>query len=98
LRQLIDKGGFYDREKLYFKHVEKLVMICSAAPPSGGRSPLTPRFMRHFHVLNVPNATDETQKVIFESIISGFLVKNCFSDSVKKSGPISVASTIDLYN
>ena len=73
-------------------------MICAAAPPSGGRSPLTPRFMRHFHVFCMPNPTDDTLKVIFEGIINGFLTKNSFSDAVKKAGSFSVGSTVDLFS
>jgi dynein heavy chain len=97
LRQLVDKGGFYDRDKLFWKNIEKCVMICAAAPPSGGRSPLTPRFMRHFHVFCVQNPTDDSLKVIFEGIINGFLTKNSFSDAVKKAGTLSVQSTVDLF-
>ena len=48
-------------------------MVCAAAPPAGGRAHLTPRFMRHFHILNVPDATEETLTTIFESILGSFL-------------------------
>ena len=30
------------------------MLIAAAAPPSGGRSALTPRFMRHFNLFNIP--------------------------------------------
>ena len=48
LRQLIDMNGFYDRQTFGWKEIEKWTLVCAAAPPSGGRQPLTPRFMRHF--------------------------------------------------
>ena len=48
LRQIIDSGGFYDRPSFKRIEIERFTMICAAAPPSGGRSPLTPRFMSHF--------------------------------------------------
>lgn len=72
-------------------------MLCAAAPPSGGRFPLTPRFMRHFHVLCFPEANDEIIKQIFESIIMGFLKAGGFNDSVQKCGSIAVAATVDIY-
>ena len=48
LRQLIDMNGFYDRTNFGWREIERYTIICAAAPPSGGRQPLTPRFMRHF--------------------------------------------------
>jgi len=48
LRQLIDHGGFYDRLTFKWLQINNFTIVCAAAPPSGGRSPLTPRFMRHF--------------------------------------------------
>jgi len=50
LRQLIGDEGFYDRADFYWKNIENFVTICSAAPPSGGRASLTPRFTRLFHM------------------------------------------------
>jgi dynein heavy chain len=50
LRQLLDQGGFYDREQFFWKVIQKFVIISAAAPPSGGRSELTPRFTRQFHI------------------------------------------------
>jgi dynein heavy chain len=72
-------------------------MICAAAPPGGGRAPLTPRFIRHFHILNVPSASEEILTQIFETVIQEFLVHNNFSASVKKCGNAAVAATIDMY-
>lgn len=97
LRQLMELRGFYDRPHFYWKMIEKFIILCAAAPPGGGRSPLTPRFMRHFHILNVPDPSEDSMRVIFENIIREFLVANHFSDSVRKCGSIAVSATIDLY-
>ncbi len=37
LRQVIDQGGFYDRQKLFFKYVANCVFTAACAPPGGGR-------------------------------------------------------------
>jgi dynein heavy chain, axonemal len=55
MRQLIDHGGMYDRPNFFWKRIERFSVVCAAAPPSGGRTELTSRFMRHFMVLNVPD-------------------------------------------
>jgi dynein heavy chain len=98
LRQLIDQGGFYDRPDFYWKDIERFIILCAAAPPGGGRSPLTPRFMRHFHVLCVPDPSEDALRTIFESIIREFLQANFFKDEVKRAGSIAVNATIDMYS
>ena len=44
LRQIISEKGFYTRppDKFEWKHLVDYVLVCAAAPPSGGRSALTP--------------------------------------------------------
>lgn len=64
----------YDRPNFFFKRIEKFSVVCAAAPPSGGRSELTPRFMRHFFIQNIPEASDEALYDIFDKILTGFLV------------------------
>jgi len=36
LRQVIDQGGFFDVNKLFFKHVQDIVCVSACAPPGGG--------------------------------------------------------------
>ena len=98
LRQLLDKGGFYDRQALFWKEIEKFTIVAAAAPPGGGRSPLCPRFMRQFHIFNVPEPADETLTCIFESILGGFLTQGMFNERLRRTQPsTAVGSTIDLY-
>lgn len=78
--------------------IEKFSLICAAAPPAGGRAPLTPRFMRHFHIFNLPEATEDTLTLIFEKILGSFLVQSKFPELVRRIHPsVAVAATIDLY-
>lgn len=69
--------------------------MCAAAPPSGGRAPLTPRFMRHFQIVNVPEATEETLTLIFEAILGGFFASKKASEKLKPG--VAVQATIDMY-
>jgi len=88
----------YDRVSLMKKEIHKYVVISSAAPPVGGRSPLTPRFMRHNHVFSLPDPTDETVNIIFTTIVSEFMKQRGFSEDVRKLAPNGVTATIELYN
>ena len=41
--------------------------LCSAcAPPGGGRNPVTPRMVRHFAMMAIPAANENTLKTIFK--------------------------------
>ncbi|KAG9435569.1 dynein heavy chain 6, axonemal isoform X1 [Apis mellifera carnica] len=95
LRQLLDFGGMYDKEKLFWKKVEDVVFTVACAPPGGGRNPLTPRFIRHFAMLFIPAPTDLSLKGIFKSIITGFLEE--FVESVKQIGEKIVNAAVDIY-
>jgi dynein heavy chain, axonemal len=89
----------YDRPNFFWKRIEKFSVLCAAAPPSGGRSELTQRFMRHFFIHNIQDAQDETLTDIFDKILSGFLVEEQFAESVRKNGSkVAVFATIELYN
>ena len=96
LRLFIDMKGLYERDEWSWKDVEDTTLIAAAAPPGGGRSPITPRLTRHFNVFCVPQADKTTLQKIFGSIISGFL-KIGFQDTVQKFDNCVVDSTIEIY-
>ncbi|GLD95206.1 hypothetical protein PINS_up003848 [Pythium insidiosum] len=96
LRQFLDFGGFYDRDKLFWKEIADTMLLVSAAPAGGGRSHCTPRFVRHFHVLSMYPAGETSLKLIFASILGGFLDK--FSPSVKAMRDGVISSVIEIYN
>jgi dynein heavy chain len=80
LRQIINikddrNGGFYDLKKIgLFKKVTKTQFIAANAPPGGGRSEVTPRLLRHFHLINIPDLSIASMRTIFLSITSGFMM------------------------
>ena len=69
LRQLIDSHGFYEREEWLWRTIENTVLCVGAAPPGGGRSALTQRFVRHFMVLCVPDPSNDGLQRIFQNIL-----------------------------
>lgn len=99
LRQLLGEKGFYDvkdREDFPWKKVKKVTMVAACGPPGGGRNATTPRLLRLFHKLNIPDLSDESMHRIFRSILSGFL--NPFVDEVKNLCDNLVRASVDLYN
>ncbi len=97
LRQFTDFGGFYDREKLFWKDVVDTVLVVASAPPGGGRAEVTPRFSRHYHMLCMPPSSDEVLKSIFSGLLGGFLNAHPFPDQVRQCVPRAIQATINVY-
>ena len=96
LRQFLDQGGFYDRQKLFWKAVSDVVEVAACGPPGGGRNPLTPRYVRHHTVMVMPQPSAEAMRRIFSSIVGGHLALNGQAEIVSLTKPI-IESTVDLY-
>ncbi|XP_061490002.1 dynein axonemal heavy chain 6 isoform X2 [Rhineura floridana] len=95
LRQYQDFGGFYDREKLFWKEIHDVTIASACAPPGGGRNPVTPRFMRHFAMLCLPTPSEHSLKQIFEAILKGFLTD--FPTAVKQAAKSIVDAAVEIY-
>ena len=65
LRQYQDFGGFYDREKMFWKEIQDVTICAACAPPGGGRNPVTPRFIRHFSMFSIPAPSEHSLKHMF---------------------------------
>ncbi|XP_046391604.1 dynein axonemal heavy chain 6 [Ischnura elegans] len=95
LRQYLDFGGMYDREKLFWKEIEDVVLMAACAPPGGGRNPLTPRFVRHFAMLNLKSPDEVSLKHIFKSILVGFFEE--FTSAIQDMADSIVNAAVDIY-
>ncbi len=65
LRQFQDFGGFYDREKFFWKEIQDVTFCAACAPPGGGRNLVTPRFIRHFSMFSIPAPSEHSLKLMF---------------------------------
>lgn len=95
LRQLLDSGGFYDRDKLFWKDIENVILCSICAPPGGGRNPLTPRFTRHFSMMFIPTTSKVAMITIFTSILDGFLGE--FPPNIANLGVDVVEASVEVY-
>ncbi|XP_030047949.1 dynein axonemal heavy chain 6 [Microcaecilia unicolor] len=96
LRQYQDFGGFYDREKLFWKEIQDVTIAAACAPPGGGRNPVTPRFIRHFSMLCLPAPSEHSLKQIFQAILNGFLTD--FPPAVKQTAANIVEAAVEIYH
>ncbi|KAK5640059.1 hypothetical protein RI129_010870 [Pyrocoelia pectoralis] len=96
LRQFLDFGGLYDREKLFWKTIVDVIITAACAPPGGGRNALTPRFVRHFGMFLIPPPNEYSLKAIFKAIMRGFLAD--FANPVRDLADSMVNAAVDIYN
>ncbi|KAG2466381.1 DYH6 protein, partial [Polypterus senegalus] len=95
LRQYLDFGGFYDREKFFWKEIQDVTIAAACAPPGGGRNPVTPRFIRHFSMFCLPTPSENSLKQIFKAILGGFLAD--FPPAVKQTATSIVDASVEIY-
>ena len=96
LRQILGQGGFYDIKKLIFMKLEGCVYLSSCGPPGGGRNFVTPRLLRYFHRMWMPDLNKVSMTHIYNSILEGFLRKKTSSNIREYSNTI-VNKTIDIF-
>lgn len=48
LRQVIDQGGYYDVNKLFFKQVQDVVVVAACAPPGNDLASFLHQIYCHF--------------------------------------------------
>ena len=94
LRQVIDQR-LYDVNKLFFKNVADLVVAAACAPPGGGRNEVSPRLLRHFHMVWLTNLSVGSMTTIFSSIIGGYF--STIMPQYKDLGAPLVKSTVDIF-
>mmetsp|Transcript_4972 Transcript_4972/g.18687 ORF Transcript_4972/g.18687 Transcript_4972/m.18687 type:complete len:4187 (-) Transcript_4972:2731-15291(-) len=101
LRQIVGgvgrRKGFYDLKKMFFKHVQDAIFIVACAPAGGGRHELSPRLVRHFHLLNIPSLSNEDMYMIYHAIIDGFFGNAEFGMDVQALSRNVVQSTLSMY-
>jgi dynein heavy chain len=96
LRLFLDRKGLFERTEWQWRYIQDTTLVAAAAPPVGGRSPLTPRFSTHFNMFCVPEATSAVLQKIFGSILGGFL-KAGFQEGIQNLCMPAIDSTIEIY-
>jgi dynein heavy chain len=96
LRQWMDWGGWYDREKCVWRYILDTQMLVAMAPPSGGREVISERTQSRFNLLNFTFPSDAQVVKIFDSILTPKLVD--FDDEIKPMGASLCSATLQVYH
>eukprot|EP00795_Rhopilema_esculentum_P016694 gene16694-8141_t len=96
LRQWLDYGFWYDRQKQTIKYVKDMFVVAAMGPPGGGRSVISKRLQSRFNMINMTFPQESQIKRIFGTMINQKLQD--FEEEVKATGDVITQATIDIYN
>ncbi|XP_065190205.1 dynein axonemal heavy chain 12-like [Sycon ciliatum] len=97
LRQWMDHGSWYDKKDCSKLSLVDIQFLCAMGPPGGGRNPISPRFVRHFNVVNITTFDDDTMTRIFSAIVSYQMRLERFTTEYQVVGNQIVAATMEMY-
>lgn len=98
LRQYMDHGGWYDLKEKTFRNIVDMMYVCAMGPPGGGRTFVTPRFLRWFNVISVTEFDSEAMTGIFDSIMKFQFDKKGTPGAVKGMKDAIIKSTLEIYD
>lgn len=97
LRQWVTYGGWYDIKSLEMWQIVDTVMVSAMGIPGGGRNPISARLTRHFNVIAVGTLSDDATRLIFGTILEGFLAQG-FSPDLRGLVPGIVDASLATFN
>ncbi|KAM9806325.1 dynein axonemal heavy chain 11 isoform 1-T1 [Syngnathus typhle] len=97
IRQHLDYGHWYDRQKLSLKEIYN-VQYVACMNPTAGSFTINPRLQRHFSVFAVNFPSSEALMSIFGQILSCHLTQQHFSLPVQKSVTSVVQAAVKLHH
>ena len=98
LRQYMDHNGWYDLKEKTFRNIIDMMYVCAMGPPGGGRTFITPRFLRWFNVISVTEFDADAMTGIFDSIMKFQFDKKGTPGVVKGLKDTIVKATMDVYD
>ncbi|XP_063958044.1 dynein axonemal heavy chain 6-like isoform X2 [Lytechinus pictus] len=97
LRQFMELRGFYDTTKLAWKNILDVTLVAACAPIGGGRNPLSPRLLKHFCMLALPQPSTRSLQHIYQVQLGRFLENGDFLPDVKELLNPLVSASIAIY-
>uniref|UniRef100_A0A8C5KUF0 Dynein axonemal heavy chain 11 n=1 Tax=Jaculus jaculus TaxID=51337 RepID=A0A8C5KUF0_JACJA len=96
LRQHLDHGHWYDRQKMMLKEVYNCQYVACMNPMVGSFT-VNPRLQRHFTVFAFNFPSLDALTTIYSQILSFHFQQQAFTPSVVKTGPSLIQATITFH-
>ncbi|GLG96111.1 Uncharacterized protein GBIM_02933, partial [Gryllus bimaculatus] len=88
---------WYDRKIIgEFREIVDVTFVGAMCPPGGGRNPITPRLLRHFHYLAFIELEDNSKSQIFGTILQSWLRRA--EESVQALNAPLVKASMSVYS
>ena len=89
----------YDRKDSThpFRSIVDCMLVAAMGPPGGGRTFVTPRVVRHFHLVGFPLVEEENLTRIFVTILDWKFSADSFPADVAGLSKKLVGATLDVY-
>jgi len=97
LRQYMDHHGWYDLKEKSFMKIEDMMYVAAMGPPGGGRTFITPRFLRWFNMISVTEFDNEVMTGIFSTIMKHAFDKNNTPTAIKGLQNAAIQATMEVY-
>ena len=97
IRQHIDHGHWYDRQKLSLKEIHNTQYVACMNPTAGSFT-IDSRLQRHFCVFSVNFPNLDALTTIYTSILSQHLALNRFSAGVQKYASTIISGAVTLHS
>eukprot|EP01022_Parablepharisma_sp_SALTPOND_P004470 TRINITY_DN120355_c3_g1_i1.p1 TRINITY_DN120355_c3_g1~~TRINITY_DN120355_c3_g1_i1.p1 ORF type:complete len:4253 (+),score=509.78 TRINITY_DN120355_c3_g1_i1:57-12761(+) len=91
LRQLLDRKGWYDRSKFYWKKIMDTSVICV------GGTELPLRFTRHFNVVSIPMGGKANLEAVFKPLVSECMKSKGYPEALQGLAHDMVKEGVELY-
>ncbi|XP_053322781.1 dynein axonemal heavy chain 11 [Spea bombifrons] len=95
IRQHIDYGHWYDRQKMTLKEIHNCQYVACMNPTSGSFT-INQRLQRHFAVFAVNFPTSDALEAIFSKILSFHFQRYSFSPPILRTGPALIQAAMWL--
>ncbi|XP_044310020.1 dynein axonemal heavy chain 9 [Varanus komodoensis] len=96
IRQHLDYGHWYDRNKLSLKEIMN-VQYVSCMNPTAGSFTINPRLQRHFSVFALSFPGSDALSTIYSTILSQHLKQGNFSGALQKSSQQLINLALSLH-
>ncbi|XP_023930267.1 dynein heavy chain 6, axonemal [Lingula anatina] len=97
LRQFLDLGGFFDTRRMLWKDIMDVTLVGACGPVGGGRNPVSPRLLKHFCMLAVPQPSTRSLQHIYQVQLGRYFQDGDFMPEVKESLFSLVSASIAMY-
>uniref|UniRef100_A0A8C0HXD6 Dynein axonemal heavy chain 11 n=1 Tax=Balaenoptera musculus TaxID=9771 RepID=A0A8C0HXD6_BALMU len=96
IRQHIDYGHWYDRQKVMLKEIHSCQYVACMNPMVGSFT-INPRLQRHFTVFAFNFPSMDALNTIYSQILNFHFQQQAFGPSVLRSGPTLIQATIAFH-